>query len=45
MPFVLRKFETDKFSLVCAAYVDGIMDGEATRVEGFEESLRFFEIF
>jgi hypothetical protein len=44
MPFVLREFEKDKFSFVCAAYVDGIMDGEATEVEGFEENLRIFEI-
>jgi hypothetical protein len=45
MPFVLRDFENGKFSLVGPAYVDGIMDGEPTKVEGFEESLRIFEIF
>lgn len=45
MPFVLREFEKDKFSLVGLAYVDGIMDGEATKVEGFEGSLRIFKNF
>lgn len=40
MPFVLREFEKDKFSLVGPAYVDGIM----AKKEGFEESLSIFEI-
>jgi hypothetical protein len=45
MPFILREFEKDSFSLVGPAYVHGIMDGEATRTEGFEERLRILEIW
>ena len=44
MPFVLRKVDKGRFFLLGPAYVDGVTGGEATMVDGFEKSLRTFEI-
>jgi hypothetical protein len=44
MPFVLREVAKGRFFLIGPAYVDDIMDGEARISDGFEESLRNFEI-
>ena len=44
MPFVLCKVDKGRFFLLGLAYVDDIMDGETIMMDGFEESLRTFEI-